>query len=90
MLAPSAGTVVDAVIDLLAIAQSFKHADYFEATERGYKSQTVCYVKFLINFGLVPVAASQETLVSYCLLLSSFSQCKLNQYLFKCGTTHAY
>jgi integrase len=51
-------------------ASGFRGSTFATSTKKTYRSQATCYTKFCLNFGLVPVPASQETLVTYCAFLA--------------------
>jgi hypothetical protein len=46
-------------------ASAFCGAAFATATKRTYRSQVNLYFKFCSDFGLIPIPASQETLVTY-------------------------
>jgi hypothetical protein len=60
----------DELQSLRSEAAGFRSATFATTTKRTYKSQAQCYLKFCLNFGLSPVPASQETLITYCSYLA--------------------
>ena len=51
-------------------AGRFRSMTFAASTKKTYRSQAVCFTKYCLNFGLVPVPATQETLVTYCAYLA--------------------
>jgi integrase len=64
------GDVGPELTSLRREAYAFRNAAYAATTKKTYKSQSSCYVKFCLSYGLIPVPASQETLISYCAFLA--------------------
>jgi hypothetical protein len=76
------GVLGDELGSLRSEAASFRSAVFSESTKKTYKSQASSYMKFCLNFGLIPIPASQETLVTYCSYLArSLSASSLPGYL---------
>jgi hypothetical protein len=60
----------DELYSLREEARGFRNAVFATSTKRTYQSQAKCYMRFCMNFGLVPVPATQETLTTYCAFLA--------------------
>jgi hypothetical protein len=65
-----AGQVGVELNSLRSEAQAFRGAAFATATKRTYRSQANSYFKFCQDFGLVPLPASQETLLVYMAFLA--------------------
>lgn len=65
-----AGSLDDGLESLLSEASRYRNAAFAQTTKKTYKSQASCYLKFCFNFGLQPIPATQETLVTYCSYLA--------------------
>jgi hypothetical protein len=74
--------MADELGSLRSEASGFRNAVFAQSTKKTYKSQVSCYIKFCLNFGLTPVPASQEMLVTYCSYLArSLSASSIPAYL---------
>jgi hypothetical protein len=58
------------VAELMSEAAALKSAAFARSTIRTYKSQTNCFLRFCVNYGLQPAPATQQTLCSYLAFLS--------------------
>ena len=72
----------DELQNLRREAFGYRNAAFATNTKRTYKSQIACYMKFCVNFGFLPVPATQETLTLYCSFLArSLSASSIPGYL---------
>jgi hypothetical protein len=77
-----AGDLADGLTSLRAETQRFRGAALANNTKKTYKSQINSYLKFCLNFGLVPVPALQETLCMYVAFLArTLSSSSIGGYL---------
>ena len=65
-----AGLLGNELISLKDEASRFRSSTFAATTKKTYRSQALCYTRFCLNFGLVPVPAVQETLITYCAFLA--------------------